>query len=184
MVSAAEGRQLPFQMLVTKAFFLLGEMDLPQLLRAVLVVERFLPELLTGQVEPAAAHCVEAVIVSAGPENAVDLPAENILDQEGGDGALTQGPVFRGPVMAQPGGAGLGAPDLRKGVVQIQRGTDAGILVIHSRDIGLFPAPELICHVAVLLPVRGISYAHYSMKRKNRKGKVSSLLFPEKCAIL
>ena len=119
-------------------------MNLPGLLRVALVAEDLPAELFAGQVKDMAVHHIVAVVVPAGAQDAVHLPAEQVLHQKSRDGALAQSPVLRGPACPEPGRAGLGAPDLRQLAVQIQRGVNARPAPVHRRHAGLLPAVKTI----------------------------------------
>ena len=56
-----------FQIFIPQPLLFLCKMNLPKLLRIILIIKHFLPELLTGQVKDAVPNHIIAVIISTWP---------------------------------------------------------------------------------------------------------------------
>lgn len=135
---------MPVQKLRTQTFipqplFLFGKVRFSGLFRTITVIQRFISELLAGQVKHAAVCHIEAVVISIGTQDAKNFPAENVLHQESRDGTLSEGGVLGVPRVSHSWCAGVGAPDTGEDVVIIPRCQSAGIFYI-----GSFPAIEIV----------------------------------------
>ena len=140
------------QMLVAQAFFFFGKMHLPELFRGVLIAEFLIPELFTGKVKGAAAHDIEAVIISVGPSDAVHLPPEDILGKKGGYGALTESFVPFAPPVPHTRGAGVGAPYAAQGIIQVTGG-------LYPREV-----PAHCLHICAFTAVKSVSVHSISFR--------------------
>lgn len=122
-------------------------MDFPELFGTVIIIECLAAELFAGKVEPAVADNVEAMIIPAGSEDTVYLPAENVLYQKGGNGALPESDILLAPFLSQSWSAGIPAPDMRKNVIELTWIGDTFVLIGNRGRVGSLPAVESVSHV-------------------------------------
>ena len=137
--SISDRQQSFLQKLIARLFLFPGEMLRPVLFRTMGIVQPGLSELLACEVEHAAIHLIEAMIIAVLQGYAVHLSPVNVLDQEGCNRALAQGSVCLRPILPHPRRAGFGAPAFGQQVIVIARRQAEFI-----PDAGCFPAVKAI----------------------------------------
>ena len=88
----------------------------------------------------------EAMKAAVLQRHTVHPSAEDVLGQEGGDGALAQGGIVRAPFPPHTGRAGVGAPQAQQRVIKIPGRFDARIVMVQRGHSGVRPAVEVILH--------------------------------------
>ena len=121
-------------------------MDFSQLLRIILITEYLAAELFACQVENAVADNVVAVVVASRSENTENLTAENILTEESGYRALSESDILLAPFISQTGSAGISAPHMSEGVIELTGIGDTRKLIGNRDGISGFPAVKSISH--------------------------------------
>lgn len=95
--SAARGKCLKqpgFEVQIPLMLFSFGEVYLTELFRTVVITENRIAKLFTGQVKAATVDNIKAMEVAISERDTIDAAAEDVLHEKGGDGTLTQCPVF------------------------------------------------------------------------------------------
>ena len=128
-----------FQQFITKTLFLFPKMNVPELLRAHMIIQDSVSELLASQIKSTAVGIVKAVAVAVFHRNAQYNAAEKILYQESGYGTLPKGWIIRAPIRTKPRRAGFSAPGFLQQIIIIPGGP-SGLIA----DVGCFPSPKSV----------------------------------------
>ena len=108
-----------FQKLIPLSFLFFLKMIIPELLRAIVIVEFFITKLLTRKIKHASVYIVKAMIITVTSRYSVDFSPKDILHEKGSDRALSQRSVVSTPVSPQSRRTCVRSPDIFKKIIVI-----------------------------------------------------------------